>query len=140
MIDSGDRNVALETMSSLTGVDFEYAYVDGALLWNSGAMSLMSRPRLLGLLDLPLVAFSSSLVGGVGMLFADGASFSESYPRACASRYPGTSCMMGSWSISPLDGASSSPLSLGGRFNRASRASEAASLSTMGAGGHDRRL
>jgi hypothetical protein len=78
VIDSGDRNVALETMSSLTGVDLEYAYVDGALLWNSGAMSLMSRPRLLGLLDLPLVAFSSSLVGGVGMLFADGVSFSES--------------------------------------------------------------
>jgi hypothetical protein len=78
------------------------------------------------------------------MLFADGASFSDpdttAFPRPCGLRYSGTSCMMGSWSISPLNGASSSAFSLGGRLNRASWAREAASLSTMGAGGHDRRL
>lgn len=92
---SGERNVSLEIRSSLTGVDFEYAYVDGALFWNSGAISPISRPSLLGLLDLPLEAFSSSLVGGVGMLFAEGASFSESEVtmplRSNGAENPGTS-------------------------------------------------
>lgn len=141
---SGERKVPLETRCSLTGVDLEYAYVDGALFWNSGAISLMSRPKWLGLLDRPLEAFSSSLVGGVGILFADGASLSESevttYFCSCGLEIPGTSCIIGSWSMSPFDGASSSPLSLGGCFVHASRARDVASLSTMGAGGHDRRF
>ena len=98
--ESGEKKFPLETRFSLVGVDLEYAYVDGALFWNSGATSLMSSPKLLGLLDRPLDAFSSSLVGGVGILFADGASLSESdvttYFCSCGWDIPGTSSMIGS--------------------------------------------